>query len=556
MLDNTAPYVGDTITVDPKFSDVDADTEDTTATGTSYQWQVEDTVGSGTFSDIPGATGKTYVPVDADKGKKLVVKVTPRTDPAITEPAVGDEVLSDVALIQVAQPVPDAANSTLSVVTIQTNKTITAGEQSDTDLQTKATLTLAINDSAHHPVKGQTVSFNVTPADAGVAVSNVVDNQDGTYTAVLTATKAQQYAITAQVNGAAFGNTLPNLQDTVLTIGAAPDAAHTVVESYNNLAQAAIASDTPNVGFQAHLFDRFNNIATWKSTDLNITVPGFDAGHVTTSMDASTNTITVSAGAKNEDDVNEYIGEQVGLVNAGGPNLLAGAPLSKLTIVPKIKEVELASKTTVPLVNNAGKTLTLPILSYSKADWIPVNPATKQDFASTAVRVITEWGNNNKTETSSEVSYVGAPTGFSQTVKIPVTQYFYAVPYAGQNVQYAVDFYTSYCSLGVYNDLSTSSCNSKISGEPWQTLLSVLINDAASCATGSQTVVTYAVDRGPYKHDPYDQSRPISAFMNGGRGYASANAPWNALISALDVGRGAFGAGWIFGIKPSIEPYQ
>ena len=51
-------------------------------------------------------------------------------------------------------------------------------------------------------------------------------------------------------------------------------------------------------------------------------------------------------------------------------------------------------------------------------------------------------------------------------------------------------------------------------------------------------VVTYAVDRGPYKQDPYDQQRPISVFMNGGRGYASADAPWNALISALDVGGG------------------
>lgn len=344
VLDNTAPYVGDTITVDPKFSDVDADTEDTTATGTSYQWQVEDTVGSGTFSDIAGATGKTYVPVDADKGKKLIVKVTPRTDPVITEPAVGDEVLSDVATVSTSPA--SLVNSSLTVTTVQAAYTITAGQQTDTDQNTKATLTLMLKDAATTPnaVKGQTVSFSITPADAGVAVSNVVDNQDGTYTAVLTATKAQQYAITAQVNGAAFGNTLPNLQDTVRTIGAAPDAAHTVVDSYNNLAQAAVASDSQNVGFQAHLFDRFNNIATWKSADLNITVPDFDTGHVATSMDEATNTITVSAGAKSEDDVNEYIGEQVGLVNAGGPNLLAGAPLSKLTIVPKIKEVELASK--------------------------------------------------------------------------------------------------------------------------------------------------------------------------------------------------------------------
>ena len=92
-VDNTAPYVGDTVTVDPKFSDADGDAEDTSAVGASYQWQAEDAVGSGTFSDISGATGKTYAPVAADKGKKLVVKVTPRTDPAISEPAVGDEVV-------------------------------------------------------------------------------------------------------------------------------------------------------------------------------------------------------------------------------------------------------------------------------------------------------------------------------------------------------------------------------------------------------------------------------------------------------------------------------
>ncbi|WP_368894680.1 invasin domain 3-containing protein, partial [Kluyvera ascorbata] len=136
-------------------------------------------------------------PVDADKGKKLIVKVTPRTDPVITEPAVGDEVLSDVATVSTSPA--SLVNSSLTVTTVQAAYTITAGQQTDTDQNTKATLTLMLKDAATTPnaVKGQTVSFSITPADAGVAVSNVVDNQDGTYTAVLTATKAQQYAITA-----------------------------------------------------------------------------------------------------------------------------------------------------------------------------------------------------------------------------------------------------------------------------------------------------------------------------------------------------------------------
>ncbi|EKN6178387.1 hypothetical protein DVQ78_17545, partial [Yersinia enterocolitica] len=74
--------------------------------GTSYQWQIEDTVGSNTYTDIPGATGKTYTPVVTDGDKHLVVKVTPRTEATITDPAVGSPVTSYAARVKALVPLP------------------------------------------------------------------------------------------------------------------------------------------------------------------------------------------------------------------------------------------------------------------------------------------------------------------------------------------------------------------------------------------------------------------------------------------------------------------
>ncbi|EMR7683948.1 hypothetical protein WKA22_004147, partial [Yersinia enterocolitica] len=53
-LNNLTPDVGAAVTVTNGFTDVDGDVEDTTAAGTSYQWQIEDTVGSNTYTDITG----------------------------------------------------------------------------------------------------------------------------------------------------------------------------------------------------------------------------------------------------------------------------------------------------------------------------------------------------------------------------------------------------------------------------------------------------------------------------------------------------------------------
>lgn len=91
---------GDIVKIDVahafSFSDVDVDTQ---ATDT-YSWKVGGTeVG----------TSATYTIVDADLGKSILVTVTPHTDPAITDPAVGTPVDAVTALAI------SAGNTVLSV---------------------------------------------------------------------------------------------------------------------------------------------------------------------------------------------------------------------------------------------------------------------------------------------------------------------------------------------------------------------------------------------------------------------------------------------------------
>ena len=45
----------------------------TTCDTVTYQWQLEDAVGSGTYSDIPGATSDTYTPVRTDQIRQVQV---------------------------------------------------------------------------------------------------------------------------------------------------------------------------------------------------------------------------------------------------------------------------------------------------------------------------------------------------------------------------------------------------------------------------------------------------------------------------------------------------
>lgn len=78
-FDKSTPAVNDTVTAIPDIEDADQDTP----VESLYQWQLDG-------KDILKATQNSYKLVAGDgNGKKLTVKVTPRTDSAITEPASG-----------------------------------------------------------------------------------------------------------------------------------------------------------------------------------------------------------------------------------------------------------------------------------------------------------------------------------------------------------------------------------------------------------------------------------------------------------------------------------
>ena len=250
-LSTLTPDAGDTVSVTPSFSDPDGDVEDTTAAGTSYQWQVEGTAGSGNYIDITGQTEKSYTIQPTDGGKKLRVMVTPRTAPALTEPFTGQPTSSDIALVR---GVPDAVHSAMTVNTTQANNTITADDGTGTDAATKATLTLTLHDAQDKPVKGQSPTFSVTPAELGIKISAVKDNLDGTYTATLTGTKAQDYTVVPQLTGTAFGTGQAQLEGKVSVIAAAVDGPASKV-----IIPVDAALEGTKLEVQVYLHDKFNN---------------------------------------------------------------------------------------------------------------------------------------------------------------------------------------------------------------------------------------------------------------------------------------------------------
>ncbi|EBY7195575.1 TPA: invasin domain 3-containing protein [Salmonella enterica subsp. enterica serovar Birkenhead] len=250
-LSTLTPNTGDSVSVSPNFTDPDGDAEDTTATGTAYQWQVEGTAGSGNYTDITGQTGKDYIIQATDSGKKLRVMVTPRTAPILTEPFTGQPTASDIAQVTGA---PDAAHSTLTVTTTQANNTITADDGTSTDAATRATLTLTLHDVQDKPVKGQSPTFVVTPADPGVKISAVKDNLDGTYTATLTGTKAQDYNVAPQLTGTVFGAGQTLLEGKASVIAAALDGPASKV-----IIPVDAALEGTILAVEVYLKDRFGN---------------------------------------------------------------------------------------------------------------------------------------------------------------------------------------------------------------------------------------------------------------------------------------------------------
>lgn len=93
-FDKSTLAVNETVTATPDITDADNDAP----VESLYQWQLDD-------KDIPRATQKSYQLVPGDgNGKKLTVKVTPRTDPTITEPASGTAFTSSAIITQGLAP--------------------------------------------------------------------------------------------------------------------------------------------------------------------------------------------------------------------------------------------------------------------------------------------------------------------------------------------------------------------------------------------------------------------------------------------------------------------
>lgn len=64
---NGYPQVGTALTTTVTLAD------GSTGAANSYQWQIETSVGSGTYEDIPGATTNTYTPVGSEQKRRVRV---------------------------------------------------------------------------------------------------------------------------------------------------------------------------------------------------------------------------------------------------------------------------------------------------------------------------------------------------------------------------------------------------------------------------------------------------------------------------------------------------
>ncbi|MHB9132351.1 MAG: tandem-95 repeat protein [Armatimonadota bacterium] len=101
------PHVRQTLTVNPGTWNDDKDSPTSTVTLT-YQWQRS--ADNQTWTDIPGATGETYVPPDTDNGQYLRVLVT-GTDTGIGVPASQSTTVASAA-IQLINANPTAVDDT------------------------------------------------------------------------------------------------------------------------------------------------------------------------------------------------------------------------------------------------------------------------------------------------------------------------------------------------------------------------------------------------------------------------------------------------------------
>lgn len=279
------PLEGDILRSDgpPLFNDVDGDTE----LNSQLHWYREG-------EDAVIDTGDKHTLMVDDIGKKIIYGYTPATDPATSEPYLGEEVRSDASLV--VQGMPAALNSIFAL-----DKPTVIGDGSDT-----ATLTLTLRDSENRPVTGiesrLTLRYEIQDgfSDGSPVITHPVESTagSGVYTATVKSSSFGQVSVIPELSGTDLAMTPTSLAITF----AAVTGLTTTVNPY----QFSASSGFPTTAFTGAAFRVLindtaanNGQYTW-STDQ----PGW------TSVDASggvrimgkpssaTNSVTLSAEPK------------------------------------------------------------------------------------------------------------------------------------------------------------------------------------------------------------------------------------------------------------------
>ncbi|WFW58464.1 hypothetical protein NFJ76_11620 [Citrobacter freundii] len=173
VLSHTTISAGEKITVITNFSDPDGDLEDTSPTGTAYQWVVENS--PGIWDDLTGKTEQKYIIPDTLRGKNISVKVTPKTSADTTEPFLGDEVLTP---------------TNVTVAPISPLDSIIYTDEAIYVSGSDVALVVMLRDTLRNPVIGEVASVK-----AGITVPNATlkagsdwaEDGGGNYRAIYTA---------------------------------------------------------------------------------------------------------------------------------------------------------------------------------------------------------------------------------------------------------------------------------------------------------------------------------------------------------------------------------
>ncbi|EEF4509070.1 hypothetical protein FWL67_19210 [Salmonella enterica] len=357
------PQAGSVLSGHYTFSDPDGDDE----SGSLMQWYAS---GDGGTTVTPlsgnGASSQNYTLQDADTGKQILFGVTPKTDPAITDPSDGPEVRSALTSV-IVHATPDATLSTFTQ-----DRAMIAATGTD-----EAILTLTLKRGDGNPVTGlaSLLSLAHTATDGVDTVSLTTEDKGaGVYNFVVTGTAPGTVQFTPQLDGVPLVTTPANLS-VVLTgdSSTAQIAASDLTVTTDN----AVADDSATNQVRAVVTDAAGRPVSGVAVSFTTVTPAHitvstgvtDIHGVATASLASPQAGPVAVTAK----INSTGSEQTVTVN-----FIAGAPVTG--------DSTLTAGTASIIANNGGTGGTsLLTLTLKDAKGNPVTGLTEVSFVVTGV---------------------------------------------------------------------------------------------------------------------------------------------------------------------------